>query len=318
MQPALSIVLFTTLSGAGYGLLTWLGISVFLLQSRGAAAAPLASMQLIAVILALTLVTAGLSCSLLHLGQPRRAWRALSQWRTSWLSREGIMALLTYLPALAMAILLWRGVDSPNAAASLALAGVSTAGLALATVACTAMIYASLKPVPAWRHPLVVPAYLVFSLLSGAALLFMLMQWKLPGDGMSTLLPSLLLIALIAALVKFIYWREIDRAPLPADRAAAVGLPGRSVQTFEAPHTEASYITREMVFQVARDRARQLRLLAYALFAGVPLLLTLLALAAPSSVGIVMPVAALSILAGVFVERWLFFAEAKHVVSLYY
>lgn len=318
MQPALSIVLFTTLSGAGYGLLTWLGISVFLLQSRGGAAVPLASMQLIAAILALVLVTAGLLCSLLHLGQPQRAWRALSQWRTSWLSREGIMALLTYVPALTMTILLWRGVESADAAASLALAGVLTTALALTTVACTAMIYASLKPVPAWRHPLVVPAYLVFALLSGAALLFVLMQWKLPGGGMSTLLPSLLLIALIAALVKFIYWREIDRAPLPADKAAAVGLPGRTVQTFEAPHTEANYITREMVFQIARARAKQLRLLAYALFAGVPLLLTLLGLAAPSSVGFVLPLAALSILAGVFVERWLFFAEAKHVVSLYY
>lgn len=318
MQPALSIVLFTTLSGAGYGLLTWLGISVFLLQSRGGAAAPLASMQLIAAILALVLVTAGLLCSLLHLGQPQRAWRALSQWRTSWLSREGIMALLTYLPTLTMTALLWRGVDSPNAAASLALAGVLTTVLALATVACTAMIYASLKPIPAWRHPLVVPVYLVFALLSGAGLLFALMQWKLPGGGMATLLPSLLLIALIAALTKFIYWREIDRAPLPVDKAAAVGLPGRSVQNFEAPHTEANYITREMVFQVARERSVQLRLLAYGLFAGVPLLMTLLALAVPSSIAFALPLTTLSILGGVFVERWLFFAEAKHVVSLYY
>ncbi|MDQ3267541.1 MAG: dimethyl sulfoxide reductase anchor subunit [Pseudomonadota bacterium] len=318
MQPALSIVFFTTLSGAGYGLLTWLGISVFLLQSRGGAAAPWASLQLIAALLALVLVTAGLLCSLLHLGQPQRAWRALSQWRTSWLSREGIMALLTYLPALTMTILLWRGVNYTYAATLLALAGVLTTVLALATVACTAMIYASLKPIPAWRHPLVVPAYLVLALLSGAALLLLLMQWKLPGGGMSMLLPSLLLIALIAALVKFIYWREIDRAPLPADRAAAVGLPGRSVQTFEAPHTEANYITREMVFRIARQHATRLRLLAYALFAGVPLLLTLLWMAAPSSVAWTLPLATASILSGVFVERWLFFAEARHVVSLYY
>ena len=319
MHPALSIVFFTTLSGAGYGLLTWLGISVFLLQSRGSAAAPLASMQLLAAMIALVLVTAGLLCSLAHLGQPQRAWRALSQWRTSWLSREGVMALLTYVPALTMTALLWRGVRSADSSAFLALAGVLTAVLALATVACTAMIYGSLKPIPAWRHPLVVPIYLVFALLSGAALLFVLMLWKLPGGiGVGTLLPSLSLIAVIAALTKFIYWREIDRAPLPADRAAAVGLPGRTVQTFEAPHTEANYITREMVFQIARHHANRLRLLAYALFAGVPLLLTLLGMAAPSSAAFALPLAAVSILAGVFVERWLFFAEAKHVVSLYY
>ena len=29
------------------------------------------------------------------------------------------------------------------------------------------MIYASLKPIPAWRHRLVVPVYLVFALLTG-------------------------------------------------------------------------------------------------------------------------------------------------------
>jgi len=319
MNPALSIVFFTTLSGAGYGLLTWLGISVFLLQSRGSAAAPLASMQLLAAIIALVLVTAGLLCSLAHLGQPQRAWRALSQWRTSWLSREGVMALLTYVPALTMTILLWRGVRSADSAAFLALAGVLTTVMAMSTVACTAMIYASLKPIPAWRHPLVVPVYLVLSLLSGAALLFVLMLWKLPGGtGVATVLPSLSLIAAVAALTKFIYWREIDRAPLPADRAAAVGLPGRTVQTFEAPHTEANYITREMVFQIARRHASRLRLLAYALFAGVPLLLTLLGLMTPSSVVFILPLAALSILAGVFVERWLFFAEARHIVSLYY
>ena len=319
MHPALSIVFFTTLSGAGYGLLTWLGISVFLLQSRGGAVAPLASMQLLSAIIALVLVTAGLLCSLAHLGQPQRAWRALSQWRTSWLSREGVMALLTYVPALTMTFLLWHGVRSTDEAGVLALAGALTAVLSLATVACTAMIYASLKPIPAWRHPLVVPVYLVLSLLSGAALLFVLMLWQLPGvASVSPVLPWLMLIALIAALVKFVYWRDIDRAPLPADRAAAVGLPGRSVQTFEAPHTEANYITREMVFRIARQHASRLRLLAYGLFAGAPLLLTLFGMAAPSLVAFTLPMTTVSILAGVFVERWLFFAEARHIVSLYY
>ncbi len=319
MHPALSIVFFTTLSGAGYGLLIWLGISVLLQPASGSAAAPLAAMQLMAAIVALTLVTAGLLCSLAHLGQPQRAWRALSQWRTSWLSREGVMALLTYVPALAMTLFVWRGARSADTAAFLAPAAVLTAVLALATVACTAMIYASMKPIPAWRHPLVVLAYLLFALLSGAALLLVLMQWTSPGDiDLAMLLPSLGLLATLAAVTKFAYWRAIDRAPLPADRAAAVGLPGRTVQTFEAPHTQANYITREMVFQIARQHASRLRLLAYALFAGVPLAVAALAIAAPFSAAFALPVVAVSVLAGVFVERWLFFAQARHVVSLYY
>ena len=31
-----------------------------------------------------------------------------------------------------------------------------------------------------------------------------------------------------------------------------------------------------------------------------------------------MPLAALSVLLGAFVERWLFFAQARHLVTLYY
>nr|WP_217497731.1 DmsC/YnfH family molybdoenzyme membrane anchor subunit [Lysobacter enzymogenes] len=103
MHPAFSVIFFTTLSGAGYGLMAWLG-ALALLQHAGLRGAPqLPSFALGAGLLAsLVLVTIGLLSSTAHLGKPLRAWRAFSQWRTSWLSREGVMALLTYAPALAL------------------------------------------------------------------------------------------------------------------------------------------------------------------------------------------------------------------------
>ena len=318
MHPALSVIFFTTLSGAGYGLLVWLGISVMLLQARGSMAPQLASMQLIATATGVVLVTVGLLCSLGHLGKPQRAWRAMSQWRTSWLSREGVLALLTYLPTLAMAVLLWRGVKTPDAAALLALVGMATTLLSLATIACTAMIYASLKPIPAWTHPLVLPGYLLFALLGGAALLFVLMLWRLPAGGAETGLFNILaVLGVLAAVLKLIYWRETDRDRLPS-RGAAVGLPGREVEVFERPHTEANYITREMAFVVAREHALKLRWLAVSLFAGVPLLAALAIAASPKSTALLLPLTVLAVLAGTFVERWLFFAQAKHIVSQYY
>ena len=74
MNPAPSIVFFTTASGAGYGLLFWLGV----LRPPGwGAEAP--SLGAAAVVLALLLITAGLLSSLAHLGNPQRAWRAFSQ-----------------------------------------------------------------------------------------------------------------------------------------------------------------------------------------------------------------------------------------------
>src|SRR5690606_8658718 len=128
--------------------------------------------------LALALVTVGLLSSLAHLGKPLRAWRALSQWRTSWLSREGVMAVLTYVPALAMAALLLPNLLTNDADALVQrgnVAGIAVCiaviACSLATIVCTAMIYASLKPSPAWRQRWVVPGYLAFALLSGTALL---------------------------------------------------------------------------------------------------------------------------------------------------
>lgn len=319
MHPALSVIFFTTLSGAGYGLLVWLGISVTLLQPRGNMAPQLVSMQLVAAALGVILVTVGLLCSLGHLGKPQRAWRAMSQWRSSWLSREGVLSLLTYIPTLAMVLLLWRGEKTADAAALLAVAGMATTLLSLATIACTAMIYASLKPIPAWTHPLVLPGYLLFALLGGAALLFLLMLWWLPDAAAAAGLSKiLLLLGVLAAVLKLLYWRETDRDTALPTRGAAVGLPGRTVEVFERPHTEANFITREMGFVVARQHARALRWLALGLFAGVPLLAALAIAAWPGTTGWLFPFTVLAVLAGTFVERWLFFAQAKHVVSQYY
>lgn len=318
MHPALSVIFFTTLSGTGYGLLVWLGISTSLLQARGQLGLELLKLQLIAAAIGVVLATIGLLCSLGHLGKPQRAWRAVSQWRTSWLSREGVLALLTYLPVMAMIWLLWQGERNADTSGLLAVVGLLTTMLALLTVACTAMIYASLKPIPAWSHPLVLPGYLLFALHSGAALLFLLMLWRLPdvnaGVGLARILAVL---GVLAALLKLLYWREIDRGALPS-RGAAVGLPGRQVETFERPHTEANYITREMAFEVAREHARLLRWLALVLFAGVPLLSALAIQASPKAAAGFFPVTVVAILAGTFIERWLFFAQAKHTVSQYY
>src|SRR5687768_13527076 len=106
MHPALSVIFFTTLSGAGYGLLVWLGITIVMLHTRSTTMQSMYTLQLAALALGLVLSTIGLLSSLLHLGKPQRAWRALSQWRTSWLSREGVLALLTVLPALAIGVML--------------------------------------------------------------------------------------------------------------------------------------------------------------------------------------------------------------------
>lgn len=313
MHPALSVIFFTSLSGAGYGLWVWMAVAM----CCEAAGRPPALGHAVGLLLGAALVTIGLISSLAHLGQPQRAWRALSQWRSSWLSREGVLALLTYLPA-ALLLALWAfAVGAPAWVSCLLL--LALAAGSLGTVACTAMIYASLKPIPAWRHRLVVPLYLGFALFTGglfAAVLhaFLLGSvWKLTG-------PLLLLVGLLLVALKQRYWGAIDQVQPVGSAASAVGLtPGHRVRAWEAPHTEANYLTREMGFVLARRHRTRLRAIAVLLIGVLPAmpLLAVGFLPQPAQ-GPLFALAALLALAGTLVERWLFFAEARHMVTLYY
>ncbi|PWC38630.1 DmsC/YnfH family molybdoenzyme membrane anchor subunit [Azospirillum sp. TSO22-1] len=304
MHPAYSVIFFTTASGAGYGLLALLGVlTPFGLLPPGA------WFTLTALALALTLVTGGLLSSTLHLTHPERAWRAVSQWRSSWLSREGVLALAAYAPAglFGLAVLLGapRGL--------VAVLGIASALLALATVYATSMIYASLRAVRQWNSRWVPPVYLVLALMTGALLLAALQG--LWGGGWRGL--GGLAVGLSAAgwLVKAAYWRAIDAQAPRRDVGGATGLDrlGR-VHLLEKPHTEENFLMRELGYQVARAHAAKLRRIAHAALFALPLLLSLAALALPALAVLAVPSAAVGVLA----ERWLFFAEARHTAMLYY
>src|SRR5690606_8410322 len=168
MHPAYSVIFFTTASGAGYGLLIWLG----LLGPLGWVPQT-AGFGFVGLGLALVLITGGLLSSTAHLGHPERAWRALSQWRTSWLSREGVASIATYVPA---GLVGFGWVCLERTDGIFALMGVLAAALAVATLVCTGMIYASLPTIRAWHQPFVVPVYLALALATGALLLSILLQ----------------------------------------------------------------------------------------------------------------------------------------------
>ena len=159
MHPALSIILLTTASGAGYGMLFWLG----LLAPLGLLPVA-AGFGVTASVVALALVTFGLMSSTAHLSHRERAWRAVTQWRSSWLSREAIASLIAYVPAVLFA-LLWLLDGTPGPV------GYVAAAMAALTVVCTGMIYASLKPIRQWHNPYVLPIYLLAALFSGGACL---------------------------------------------------------------------------------------------------------------------------------------------------
>ena len=307
MYPAPSLVWFTVLSGAGYGLLALLGFAAMV----GPLAA-LATWAAVGVAAALLLVTLGLLAATAHLGHPERAWRALSQWRSSWLSREAVAAGLTYLPALGL-LGAWAVGGGPVRAL-----GLAAAAGALVTVLCTAMIYASLRPIARWHSPWVPAAFVGFAVATGAPLLWLLNA--LAGDaGLAA--PGLVgLAAIVAWTVKLLGWRATDRAQAAtAGSATGLGALGR-LRLVEPPHSRDNYLTREMGFRVARRHAARLRWLAVLLGGAAPLLVALLGLILRGGAAspVLAATAAVAALVGVLIERWLFFAEARHTVTLYY
>lgn len=304
MHPAYSVILFTTASGAGYGLLALLGLTGF--NHGEASTMPFA---LTSVALALALISIGLLSSTFHLGHPERAWRALLQWRSSWLSREGVAAIVTYGPALAFAAV-WSGfIHAPEWIGPL---GLVTALLCVVTVFSTAKIYSTLRTIRAWNNPFTVPVYLAFALATGAALLSAIAA----AFGRFQPFQAVLAVAALLCVVvlKWFYWKSMDRAPRSHTMEAATGL-GRigAVSQWELPHTSENFIQKEMGFAVARKHAEKLRRLVLILLV-LAIIAMLLAVAAPP----VSILAAMLALAAAAVERWLFFAEAQHLVQLFY
>ena len=310
MHPAPTVIFFTTASGAGYGLLGILGVSApFGLLAHDP------QFGLFVMVIALLLITAGLLSSMFHLGRPERAWRALSQWRTSWLSREGVLALITYIPAILFAIE-WIILERTGATQSIS--GVVTTVLCAATVFTTSMIYASLKPVAAWNNFWVPPVYLCLALMSGMTIYIALLAWFDLHSSWATALTGIIIIT--SALLKLKFWLYIDTAPTGSTAGSATGLERfGKVRQLQSPHTESNYLMKEMGFVIARRHAGKLRRLTLLSGFILPLILIALSVATDHLLpSLCLTLAALFMLGGILIERWLFFAEAKHTVMLYY
>jgi DMSO reductase anchor subunit len=287
MNPAPSVLLFTVLSGLGFGFLAALGLG--LVQPAGWTAFALWG-------LGYGLTVGGLLSSTTHLGRPDRAWRAFSQWRSSWLSREGIAAVATLVVLAPVALSDWLGLGLSR------LPGMVGAVLALATIATTSMIYAQLKTVPRWNHWTTPAQFFAFALAGGA---------MLAGQGGVAIALLALLAAALAA-----HWHFGDRrfGEVGATMGSATGLGDLgAVSVFDPAHTAGNYLMREMIFVVGRKHVAKLRVLALILACLIPALILMLPVHPAATAAAV----ALHLI-GAFAARWLFFAQAEHVVGLYY
>ncbi|MEM6495854.1 MAG: DmsC/YnfH family molybdoenzyme membrane anchor subunit [Pseudomonadota bacterium] len=310
MHPAYSVIFFTTASGAGYGLLIWMAFGVLV-----GIVPPDAWFGFFGLALSALLIVFGLLSSMLHLGRPERAWRAFSQWQTSWLSREGVASVVTFVP---MGIFGIGWVFLEDASGIFALCAILSVVGALVTVWCTGMIYASLSTIKAWHHPLVAPVYCALALMSGCILFNVLVTVWFGKE--AELIWLGLILVLAAWLMKVVYWSQIDTEPKTATAGDATGLAEfGTVKVLEPAHTQPNFVMREMGFAIGRKHADKLRLVAtMGLFVVPAVCLLMLLVAGPSAAVLVGLITIISVVIGVLTERWLFFAEAKHIVMLYY
>lgn len=286
MHPAPSVILFSALSGLGFGFLAFLGWGAP--QPEGLAAFLLWG-------LGYGLAVAGLLAATFHLGNPKNALKAFTQWRTSWLSREAWASVTTLAILAPVALSDIFGLGLPR------LVGQVGGTLALVTVFTTAMIYAQIKAVPRWHHWLTPVMFLAFALAGGATL-------------SGRVWAPVLLLAVAAILLAS--WKTGDEAFAKAGQTmgTATGLTRLGLPSVLDPaHTAGNYLKREMIFVVGRKHAAKLRRIALALASAAPAAILLLPL---GLWGIAL--AAVLHLAGTLAARWLFFAEAEHVVGLYY
>lgn len=287
MHPAPSVILFSVLSGMGFGLLAMLGFG-FALAQGGAA--------FLWWGLGYGLAVAGLLASTFHLGNPRNAIKAFSQWRTSWLSREAWASVACLLTLSPMALSDWLDLGLSRGF------GVIGGALAILTVFTTAMIYTQIKAVPRWNHWMTPVMFLTFACTGGTLLAGSL--WSL------VLLP-------ILAGVMVTLWRIGDGqfARRAQNLGTATGLGGiGEVTVFEQAHTAGNYLLREMIYVVGRRHALKLRGISMILAVALPMLVLLAAKPGFWGFGL----ASVSHLIGALAARWLFFAQAEHVVGLYY
>jgi DMSO reductase anchor subunit len=300
------VILLTTLSGAGQGLL----LALFVADAFGAVRgdAPPLGFVVGAVSASLAFMATALVASFFHLGHPERAWRSAAMWRTSWLSREVIVLPLFMALTAAYGVLHWFGMREAAFAAG-ALASVAC----LALYVCTGMIYACLPFLQEWRTPLTIVNFITLGSASGLTLAATLAAWLHPPLARPYAVAALVVGAL-GYLSRLATLARNARLRPKSTLATAIGIKHPKIVQIAQGAMGGSFNTREFFHGRPREVVRAVRWSFLALVFPVPALL----LAGGAQSVAVLAAAFAAQYAGLLAERWYFFAEARHPQNLYY
>jgi DMSO reductase anchor subunit len=305
MHPAFSILFFTMLIGTAQGLVVVLCLAVL-------AGVEMSSAFLTtAIVLAEVLLLGGLASSFLHLGRKMRAWRAVLMWRTSWMSRE-VIALPAFI---ALVAAWWFAVHADATTWRVALALPTLAG-AFVLWYCTAMIYACLRFIEEWSHPLTIINFTLIGLASGMVLASALAAGSKEAALARAVEPCALAFTLLAWATRWAAIRRNMTLRHKSTLQSATGIrSGRLVQQ-SMGMSAGSFNTREFFHGASLVVVQRVRTLSMAFAFALPALLMAWGLVAGGIVPWILAVVAQAL--GLLADRWYFFAQAKHPQNLYY
>ncbi|MGE0313854.1 MAG: dimethyl sulfoxide reductase anchor subunit family protein [Lautropia sp.] len=306
MHPAFSILFFTTLAGAAQGLVVALAVAVL-------AGVPMKAGFLSgALAFSFVLLLAGLGASFLHLGRKTRAWRAVLMWRTSWMSREVIV-----LPAfIALVGVWWLALRAgPGDPWQWLLPVLLIAG-SLALWYCTAMIYACLRFIEEWAHPLTIANFVLIGLSSGLVLACAMAAVAGEAALLQAARPWALGVTVLAGVVRWVSLARNANLRHRSTAKTATGIQGGRLAQTSMGMSAGAFNTREFFHGASAVAVANIRLGFLLLLFVLPILLMLWGVrswaAAPWLLAVLLQAP------GLLAERWTFFAQARHPQNLYY
>ena len=307
MHPSKSIIFFTVISGTGYGIFIGLLFNILFIEISYSL-----NYKLFISLVSFLMIVLGLLSSTLHLGHPERAWRAFSQWKSSWLSREGLVSVITFFP---MVLFYYFWINNINGYVFLL---IILCIFSLLTIFCTGQMYATLKTIPSWNNSLVTPIYIFNGITVGSLFVYSINFYF--NYNIFLYEKFIIITIILNLLLKISYWILI-RQKTDTNIQTAVGIKSKNISFFEGPHTGKNYLTTEMINKSNNKNNNLLRLTFCILTFIIPLYM----INQYSTLIVDQFILKLSMifvfilaLVGMIIERYLFFIQSKHVVGLYY
>ncbi len=313
MHPEMSLVFLTVLAGIGQGIF----ILYFVLEMVlvGTLSPVFAYTSILSCIV---LQYLGSAASLLHLGNPQRAWKAVRMWKHSWLSRE-ILTMGGFMGIVHLYLLsMYFGIGFTEHVILGSIAILFSIGFYVSS----SMLYATIRFIKEWANGFTPLNFALSGLLVGSSIGFTLLhliQSDLPGLKAVNVL--VILLTCMAMIIKMLTFRFNSKVYVPITLKNALGVNDPNIRLMDMGAAYDHYNTIDFHFPLTQRQLQTQKAIIILFIFILPLIGWLLMLYTNlgniinivigfSNVGLMM--------LGYLIERRLFFIEGNHLQNLYY